>query len=179
MKINKTYKLRKQKKAGNILVNNNEDYSSHFSEEKFWDKILKFGKQAGVKLTYGALLLFYTFKKPTVPKKVKSTILGALGYFILPVDLIPDFTPIVGYSDDLAIVVGALLVVATYIDAETKQLAKNKVTDWFGENAIKDTDSLDGEVEKTIQSRKEKKEMKIENKKVKKENREIKNIPNE
>ncbi|WP_233190393.1 MULTISPECIES: YkvA family protein [unclassified Sporosarcina] len=150
------------------MVKNNEDYSKRFSEEKFWDKILKFGKQAGVKLTYGALLLFYTFKKPTVPKKVKSTILGALGYFILPLDFIPDFTPIVGYSDDLAIVVGALLVVATYIDANTKQLAKNKVVDWFGENAVNDTDSLDDEMEKSVQDRKEKKEKKIESKKIKK-----------
>ncbi|PIC88103.1 hypothetical protein CSV72_02860 [Sporosarcina sp. P20a] len=151
-----------------MLVKHNDDYSKHFSEEKFWDKILKFGKQAGVKLTYGALLLFYTFKKPTVPKKVKSTILGALGYFILPLDFIPDFTPIVGYTDDLAIVVGALLVVATYIDANTKQLAKNKVMDWFGENAINDTDSLDDEMEKSALDRKEKKEKKIESKKIKK-----------
>lgn len=147
------------------MANNNEDFSTHFSEKKFWDKIRDFGKQAGVKLTYGTLLLFYTFKKPTVPKKVKSTILGALGYFILPLDVIPDFTPIVGFSDDLAIVVGALLVVATYIDADTRQLAKNKVIDWFGENAVKDTHSLDDEMEKNAQERKEKKESKNENKK--------------
>ncbi|PIC80916.1 hypothetical protein CSV75_03820 [Sporosarcina sp. P18a] len=161
------YKLKIQKKVGNILVHHNEDYSKHFSEKKFWDKILNFGKQAGVKLAYGTLLLFYTFKKPTVPKKVKSTILGALGYFILPLDVIPDFTPVVGYSDDLAIVVGALLVVATYIDADTKQLAKIKVIDWFGENAVKDTESLDDEMEKKLQDRREKKQMKNENKKVK------------
>lgn len=168
------------------MANNNEDFSTHFSEKKFWDKIRDFGKQAGVKLTYGTLLLFYTFKKPTVPKKVKSTILGALGYFILPLDVIPDFTPIVGFSDDLAIVVGALLVVATYIDADTRQLAKNKVIDWFGENAVKDTHSLDDEIEKNAQDRKEKKESKNENKKVKKyikaqkkENKKDKTSPNE
>ncbi|WP_303969553.1 YkvA family protein [Sporosarcina ureae] len=142
---------------------------SIFSEEKFWNKILRFGKQAGVKLTYGTLLLYYTFKKPTVPKKVKSIILGALGYFILPFDLIPDITPIVGYSDDLSIVVGALLVVAAYIDADTKQLAKNKVIDWFGENAVKDTDSLDDEMEKNKHDRENKKEMKVERKRVSKD----------
>ncbi|WP_335695498.1 YkvA family protein [Sporosarcina ureae] len=155
-------------------MKNTKDYSKHFSEKKFWDKVLQFGKQAGVKLTYGALLLFYTFKKPTVPKKVKSTILGALGYFILPLDIIPDITPIVGYSDDLAVVMGAILVVATYIDAHTKQLAKNKVIDWFGENAVNDTDSLDHEIKKTIQDRKEKRKMKKEEKQVKKDIKELK-----
>lgn len=150
------------------MVNTNEDYTKHFSEEKFWDKILKFGKQAGVKLTYGALLLFYTFKKPTVPLHAKSTILGALGYFISPLDIVPDFIPVAGYADDLTIVIGALVIVATYIDADSKKLAKDKITDWFGENAIKDTDSLDHEMDKNKQDRKEKKDSKKENKMAKK-----------
>ncbi|WP_233192639.1 hypothetical protein [Sporosarcina sp. P2] len=58
-------------------------------------------------------------------------------------------------------------MVATYIDAGTKQLAKIKVIDWFGENVVKDTESLDDEMEKKLQDRREKKEMKNENKKVK------------
>lgn len=45
---------------------------------------------------------------------------------------------------------------------------KNKVVDWFGENTINDTDSLDDEMEKSVKDRKEKKEKKIESKKIKK-----------
>lgn len=151
-----------------------EDYAEHFSEEKFWDKLLKFGKQAGVKLTYGALLLYYTFQKPTIPKKVKSIILGALGYFILPIDVIPDITPVVGFTDDLGMVVAALVVVAAYIDGDTKQLAKNKVTDWFGEGAVKDTRALDEELEKNREDRENKKESKSEKKRIRKQAKEQK-----
>ncbi|PEO50494.1 hypothetical protein CN563_02685 [Bacillus sp. AFS026049] len=49
----------------------------------------KFGKKAGVKVVYVALLLFYTLQKPTTPVWAKTVIVGALGYFILPIDLIP------------------------------------------------------------------------------------------
>lgn len=147
----------------------NEDYAKHFSEEKFWDKVLKFGKQAGVKLTYGALLLYYTFQKPTIPKATKATILGALGYFISPLDIIPDFIPLTGYVDDFGVVVTALLLVVSHIDTESRQLAKAKVSDWFGESAIQDTHALDEEIKKNQQEKLEKKAMKSQYKQEKKE----------
>lgn len=129
-------------------MDNNEQYSEHYSEEKFWDKILKYAKKAGVKVTYAALLLFYTLKKPTTPFKAKSVIIGALGYFILPVDLIPDFAPVIGYTDDLGVIIGALIVVAAYIDSESKQQAKDKIVDWFGQDALDETVSVDKDIDK-------------------------------
>lgn len=133
------------------ITNVDEDYLKHYSEDSFWKKVLKYGRKAGVKVTYVTLLLFYTAKKPTTPLKAKTTIFGALGYFILPIDLIPDFTPVVGYSDDLGALIAALLIVAAYIDTETKQLAKNKIVDWFGENALEDVNSIDKDIEKKRQ----------------------------
>lgn len=133
------------------ITNVDENYSKHFSEDGFWKKVLKYGKKAGVKVTYATLLLFYTAKKPTTPLKAKTTIFGALGYFILPIDLIPDFTPVIGYTDDLSALLVALLIVAAYIDSETKQLAKDKIVDWFGENALEDVNSIDKDIEKKRQ----------------------------
>ncbi|WP_348539782.1 YkvA family protein [Sporosarcina trichiuri] len=132
-----------------------DDYSQHYSDSKFWHKLKKFGKKAGVKVAYAALLLFYTAKKPTTPKKAKASIFGALGYFILPLDIIPDFTPIAGYSDDLSVLLVALLTVAAYIDAESKQEAKDKLVNWFGESVLEDVSVMDKDLEKKRNEKKD------------------------
>lgn len=58
-------------------------------------------KKAGSSVLYAVLLLYFTLQKPKVLVKAKTTIIGALGYFILPLDLIPDIALGVGYTDDL------------------------------------------------------------------------------
>lgn len=96
-------------------------------------KILKFAKKAGIQVIYAALLLFYVLKKPETPAKVKGTIVGALGYFILPLDLIIDTIPAVGYGDDLGAFALALGVAAMYIDEDVKSKAKQKLRHLFGD----------------------------------------------
>ncbi|WP_258833999.1 YkvA family protein [Peribacillus frigoritolerans] len=122
-------------------------YSDNFSEDSFWKKIQKFGKKAGVKVVYVALLLFYTLQKPTTPVWAKTVIIGALGYFILPIDLIPDLVP-GGYTDDFSGLFGALITVSMFIDEEVKLNAKERIGIWFGESAISDTDSVDDKLNK-------------------------------
>lgn len=75
-------------------------------------------------MVYAVLLLYYTLQKDTVPMKTKGIILGALGYFILPLDLIPDAIPVIGYADDLGTLGIALMQVVMYIDQDIKDLAK-------------------------------------------------------
>ncbi|MBM7660378.1 uncharacterized membrane protein YkvA (DUF1232 family) [Bacillus mesophilus] len=123
---------------------NTEDlnqHEKHFSEEKFWTKVQKFSKKAGTSVVYAVLLLYYTLQKPEVPLKVKATIVGALGYFILPLDLIPDIAVGVGYVDDLSALLIALAQVALYVDDDIKMQAKSKLKDLFGENV--DTSDID------------------------------------
>ncbi|QQZ11369.1 DUF1232 domain-containing protein [Heyndrickxia vini] len=107
--------------------------SKHYSDDKFWDKLKKYGKKAGGVVVYAVLLLYYTLQKPTVPKKTKVFIIGALGYFILPTDLIPDFLPGIGYVDDLGALGAAVFQIAAHIDKEVKAKAKDKVVQWFGD----------------------------------------------
>lgn len=76
-----------------------------------------------------------------VPMKNKAIIVGALGYFILPIDLIPDVTPGVGYTDDIGILLSALWQVSIFIDTDVKNQAKEKLKDWFGEDI--DTSDVD------------------------------------
>lgn len=115
--------------------------SENYSDDKFWGKLKKFAKKAGSSVVYAVLLLYYTLQKPEVPTKAKAVIIGALGYFILPLDLIPDFVTGVGYTDDLGALGFALFQVAMYIDDSIKLKAKDKLSEWFGDKV--DTSAID------------------------------------
>lgn len=121
-------------------------YEKEYSEESFWNKVIKTAKSAGVKVIYAALLLYYVLKKPNIPIHVRAVIYGALGYFISPLDAIPDITPIIGYSDDLGVLVLALGVASLYIDQEVKNNAKSKLEEWFGEDVSDSINSINNNI---------------------------------
>lgn len=107
--------------------------SSKFSEKDFWMKISKYAKIAGTKLSYYALTLFYTMLDEETPNSAKLIIMGALGYFILPIDLIPDLAPGIGFSDDLAALTTAFVNVAMHIKPEHKEKALLQMKKFFGQ----------------------------------------------
>lgn len=110
-----------------------EKYQDRYNEQDFAAKITKAAKKAGIKVIYLALLLYYVLKSPKVKMADKGKIWGALGYFILPVDLIPDFIPVAGYTDDLAALLWAFYSVAKNVTPEIETQAKRKLHDWFGD----------------------------------------------
>lgn len=110
-----------------------KDFQEHYSEKKLFEKIIRYAKLAGIKMVYIVLLLFYALKKPNLPVKVRGTIIGALGYFIFPMDLISDLIPVVGYTDDMALLLAALGITAFYIDDEVKIKANEKLKEIFGD----------------------------------------------
>ncbi|MGE4319555.1 MAG: YkvA family protein [Deferribacterales bacterium] len=107
-----------------------------YSEESMWKKLKEFAIKAGGSVVYAVLLLYYTMKLKEIPLKIKAVIMGALGYFILPLDVIPDAIPGAGFTDDLGVLVAAIVTVATYIDEEVRNTAKDKLKDWFGEDSV-------------------------------------------
>lgn len=107
---------------------------NHFTESKYASKLLKYAKKMGAKISYYSLLLFYAFKSPNTPKSSKLTIAGALGYLILPIDVVPDFIPLVGFADDAMVVVYALYKIRPYMDDSIKQQAHERMQKIFGEN---------------------------------------------
>lgn len=115
-------------------------YTESYSEESFFDKVRSTIKSAGLKLIYQALLLFYVTENPNCPMKIKAAIFAALGYFISPIDVIPDFTPIVGYSDDAGAIALAICLAQLYIDDEVKRKARNKIADFFGDSVLRELD---------------------------------------
>jgi uncharacterized membrane protein YkvA (DUF1232 family) len=121
-------------------------YANKFSQSEFAEKIARIAKRAGAKLVYAALILYYTLQSDKVSKADKAIIIGALGYMISPLDVIPDAIPIAGLTDDLAVLLYVLKKVWTGIDPEIVEQAKSKLTRWFDEEEIAEIgDILDAE----------------------------------
>lgn len=115
---------------------NYEEYQKHYNEDGFWEKVKTVAVKAGVKVIYTALKLYYAAKNEKTPAWAKSVIFGALGYFILPVDLIPDVMPVVGFTDDLGVLLAAIAAVAIYVTPDVKAQAKEQLSKWFGSEAL-------------------------------------------
>lgn len=121
----------------------NNQFSKYYSEESLWEKIKKYSKAAGTKVVYAVLLLYYAMTDSKVSIKTKLFIAAALGYFILPTDAVLDLTPIIGYSDDLGVLLFALKQISTAITPEVKENARNKIGEWFSEVNEKDLFELE------------------------------------
>jgi uncharacterized membrane protein YkvA (DUF1232 family) len=111
---------------------NQRNLQKLYQEGRFWAKLGKYAKAAGKALVEKALLLFYTIKDPGTPKWAKTVAAGALGYFIFPVDAVPDFIPALGFADDAAVVTAALATLAFSVTPEIKEKARQKLRGWFG-----------------------------------------------
>jgi len=120
-------------------------YASKFSQGEFVEKIARIAKRAGAKLVYAALVLYYTLQSDKVSAGDKAMIIGALGYMISPLDVVPDAIPIAGLSDDLAVLLFVLKKVWTDIDPEIQTKAKERLSKWFDEDEIREIDNLFGE----------------------------------
>src|SRR5437764_858421 len=110
----------------------NSEFQKHYTDDGFWDKLRGVARAAGAKLVEKALTLYYCARDPDTPGRARAIILGALGYFILPLDAIPDVIPVIGYSDDLGVILAALAVVVAHIKPVHSEQARAKMRAWFG-----------------------------------------------
>ena len=116
--------------AGPNFLSDLEDMQKYYSERDFWKKIQRFGKKAGAEVVEKVLTLYYAAQQD-IPLAAKATMLGAIGYFILPFDFISDFIPIVGWSDDVTALGAAVTSAASYITPEVTLKVKDKIRELF------------------------------------------------
>ena len=109
-----------------------EAFRRYFSEQQFWLKLAGYARKAGIKVVYSALLLYYAYRRKETPGWAKRIILGSLGYFLSPIDLIPDLSPVIGYTDDMAVLAFGITAVAIYINNDVKARALGQLSKWFG-----------------------------------------------
>lgn len=106
-----------------------KDFQQEYSEDEVLEKIRKYAKTAGLEVLERALRLYYAAHRPETPAWAKAVIFGALGYFISPVDAIPDVTPVVGFADDLGVLAAAMGAVAVFVDSLVKEKAAEKLNE--------------------------------------------------
>ncbi|AWN16316.1 YkvA family protein [Salinisphaera sp. LB1] len=107
-------------------------YAGQYSETRFWTKMSRVFKRAGYELLEKALWLHYAAQRPDTPGWARATAYGALAYFILPFDAIPDWLVGYGFTDDLGALTLAVATISQYIDAGVRRRATAKLDDWFG-----------------------------------------------
>ena len=106
-------------------------YTQHYSDDSFFLKLTRHYKKIGRTLLNIVITLFYTLRDSDTPKWAKTIVLGALGYFILPVDIIPDFIPITGFTDDFGMILIAFGAVGLHIKDKHKENAKSIIRKFF------------------------------------------------
>ena len=101
-------------------------YTKSYSEEGLHNKIAR-NKGLGRTLLTKVFELWYAFRAPGTPAWAKAVIVGALGYFISPMDTIPDFIPGAGYVDDAGVILTALTTISMHVTDDMEQRARQTV----------------------------------------------------
>ena len=125
------------------MEKNLEDYQKNFSVKGLWKKLKASSKKLGIKVVYTILLLFFAYSRDETPRWAKSVVIGSIGYFLSPIDAVPDLTPFLGYTDDIGVLSFGLVTIAAYINEEVKNKAKRQLGSLFGhfeDSALNDID---------------------------------------
>jgi uncharacterized membrane protein YkvA (DUF1232 family) len=122
--------------ADRVVERPGNEYSQEYSEGNFWNKLGSYSRVAGTEVIERALQLFYAAQDSRTPAWARGVIFASLGYFIAPLDAIPDLVPVAGYSDDLGVLALAVATVIFYITPEVKEKSRAKMRDWFGDSAM-------------------------------------------
>ncbi len=104
-----------------------------YEEKGFLDKVKGYGRAIGRPALEKAFLAYHVLRDPDTPAKAKAILGGSLAYLVMPVDAISDFLPVVGYTDDLAVLGAALAVVVANIKHQHHVEAKASVANLLGE----------------------------------------------
>jgi uncharacterized membrane protein YkvA (DUF1232 family) len=89
---------------------------------KFWRKLLH--EAAKIPFLEDVLTAHYCAFDRQTPLYVKVVLVGAIAYFIVPDDLIPDYIPVIGYADDAAVIAAALKLMSSHIKPEHREAAQ-------------------------------------------------------
>ena len=107
---------------------------------RFWIKFKRVMSQ--LPFAEDLLAAYYCAFDRQTPRQVQMALLGAIAYFILPFDFIPDMLPIFGFTDDAAVLATAIRLVATHITPEHRDDARAALKRLGSEGA----DGFDGDL---------------------------------
>lgn len=93
---------------------------------RFWRKLA--AVIARIPFAEDLLAAYYCAFDHATPVSVKATLIAAIAYFVLPIDAIPDVLPVLGFTDDAAVLATALRMVASHVTPEHRMMAQEKLT---------------------------------------------------
>lgn len=108
---------------GEILPPEPEPGDETKVKRKFWGTLKKAARQ--IPFTRDLVAAYYCATDPKVPLRVRATLIGALAYFVSPLDAVPDFLVGVGFGDDATVLATAIAMVATHITNEHRRKAED------------------------------------------------------
>ena len=106
-------------------------YGEHYNENSLSNKLNNFGNSIGKEVVRKVLTLYFVLKSREVSLKIKITIIGALGYLILPTDLMPDFIVGLGFADDIAAICFAYDQIEAYRTPEIDRKVEERLDNLF------------------------------------------------
>ncbi len=117
------------------MFNNIQQYIKYFDEIQLFDKLGVVGKKIGSKVVFYVIIMAMLIGDTKIPLKVRLVFMAALGYLILPTDLVADLLPAIGFTDDIAFLSFAISNAREYITPEVKDKAKEKMGQWIDKEA--------------------------------------------
>ena len=91
----------------------------------FWTKLRRFA--AGLPFAEELLAAYYCAFDRDTPRHVQAALIGALAYFVLPFDLVPDMMPVLGFTDDAAVLATAVKLVSSHMRPEHRDAARQAI----------------------------------------------------
>ncbi|MEM8855210.1 MAG: YkvA family protein, partial [Pseudomonadota bacterium] len=82
-----------------------------------------------IPFAHDVVAAYYCAMDPEVPMRVRATLVGALAYFVAPIDGIPDFLLGIGFGDDATVLAAAIAMVATHINEKHRAKARAALQD--------------------------------------------------
>lgn len=116
--------------AQSAFWQSNDDPSAF--RHQFWRKTRRVA--ASIPFAEDLVAAYYCAFDHTTPLPVKTTLIGALAYFVLPADIIPDVFPVLGFTDDAAVLATTINLVANHIRLEHRIAARNRLAEFSSQD---------------------------------------------
>jgi len=106
-------------------------YEKYYDENNFLTKLRKLVFRLGEEVVIHVLMLWFLLLSGKVPLKTRLLIMAALGYLVMPADLVSDFIPALGFTDDVAFLTYAFNQTSHYMDESIRKKAVEKLQRWM------------------------------------------------
>ena len=124
------------------FTKNIKQYIDFYDELELFSMLKVAGKKLGSQVILYALIMVTLIGDSKIPMKVRLVFMAAIGYLILPTDIVADFLPVIGFTDDIAFLTYVVSSASEYITPEVRDRAKDKMEKWIN-NVADDGEIID------------------------------------